>query len=256
MAAFVPHARTTDQDVGGGSGPLSNEVAAPSTDESGTTSEARQQRSRGARSNAPTSSPAEAPQEPGISSTSDVAPGPLGGLEPVRRDAAGRCSSGEGGTCIDGCGTLAGASPVITAPQRDPNCGTSSDISPPWILFCDDGKPIAILPAGRPGEVANVAHMKPEEARRIVTLANKLHDEFALARMERIEREISGLADDVAGLVDEIADADRLASAEREIEEYRRGWTLPGWTCQACGLFTGTAREQLTNCRGCGAPRP
>ena len=132
-----------------------------------------------------------------------------------------------------------------------------SDLSPPWVLFCDAGKPVAILPAGRPGEVASVGLMSLEDAQRIVALTNKLHDELTLARLEHIEREISGLADDVAGLVDEIADADRLASAERELEEYRRsGLPMPGFICGACGVFTGCAVRENTQCRCCGEARP
>jgi hypothetical protein len=34
------------------------------------------------------------------------------------------------------------------------------------------------------------------------------------------------------------------------------GLVLPGWTCNACGAFTGTAKEQLTQCRCCGTPKP
>jgi hypothetical protein len=33
---------------------------------------------------------------------------------------------------------------------------------------------------------------------------------------------------------------------------------LPGWTCPKCGVFTGTAKFDLRECRNplCGAPRP
>lgn len=34
------------------------------------------------------------------------------------------------------------------------------------------------------------------------------------------------------------------------------GLLLPGWTCLACGVFTGTAKEQHTACRCCGTARP
>lgn len=46
------------------------------------------------------------------------------------------------------------------------------DLSPPWILFVDNGKPVAILPAGRTGEVANVSHLTMKEAKAIVAKAN------------------------------------------------------------------------------------
>ena len=34
------------------------------------------------------------------------------------------------------------------------------------------------------------------------------------------------------------------------------GILLPGFTCAACGIFTGFEKEEHTACRGCGAPRP
>jgi hypothetical protein len=33
------------------------------------------------------------------------------------------------------------------------------------------------------------------------------------------------------------------------------GILLPGWDCQVCGMFTGTAKFDLKECRCCGAPR-
>jgi hypothetical protein len=48
-----------------------------------------------------------------------------------------------------------------------------TSLSPPWILFTDRGKPVAILPAGRPGEVANIEGMSMETAMRIVNAANE-----------------------------------------------------------------------------------
>lgn len=47
---------------------------------------------------------------------------------------------------------------------------------PPWILFTDQGKPMAILPAGRPGEVANVEGLSIEAAQAIVNAANSAID--------------------------------------------------------------------------------
>jgi hypothetical protein len=48
-----------------------------------------------------------------------------------------------------------------------------ADLSPPWILFCDGGAPIAILPAGRPGEVLNVEGWPLEKAEALVAAANQ-----------------------------------------------------------------------------------
>ena len=33
------------------------------------------------------------------------------------------------------------------------------------------------------------------------------------------------------------------------------GLLLPGWTCAGCRAFNGAAKELLTECRNCGAPR-
>ncbi len=47
-----------------------------------------------------------------------------------------------------------------------------NDLSPPWTLIIDQGKPVSIVPSMRLGEVANVEGMKMEDAERIVRLAN------------------------------------------------------------------------------------
>lgn len=58
-----------------------------------------------------------------------------------------------------------------------------TDLSPPWILFIDCNKPVAILPAGRLGEVANVEHLSMEQAKKVVRLANEIHHELVEAKM-------------------------------------------------------------------------
>jgi hypothetical protein len=68
------------------------------------------------------------------------------------------------------------------------------DLSPPWVLFCDKGKPFAIFPAGRPGEVANVKHLSMERAQKIVRLANELHEALVEASFERIDDAVQALA--------------------------------------------------------------
>lgn len=45
-------------------------------------------------------------------------------------------------------------------------------LAPPWIIFSDEGKSVAILPAGRPGEVANVEALPDETVEAIVQAAN------------------------------------------------------------------------------------
>lgn len=46
-------------------------------------------------------------------------------------------------------------------------------LEPPWVLFTDKGRPIAILPAGRPGEVANVEGLSLDQANAIVRAASE-----------------------------------------------------------------------------------
>lgn len=72
------------------------------------------------------------------------------------------------------------------------------DMGPPWILFTDKGKPVAILPAMRPGEVANVAHLKMKQAKEIVRLANELHGMLFMAKLEGLQDSIARLAISVA----------------------------------------------------------
>ena len=69
-----------------------------------------------------------------------------------------------------------------------------SDTSPPWVLFTDGGRAIAILPAGRPGEVANVEHLTARQAQKIVNLANRIHQELVRAKLDRLERDLLALS--------------------------------------------------------------
>ena len=67
-------------------------------------------------------------------------------------------------------------------------------LAPPWVLFLHEGKPKAILPAGRPGEVADVSHLTMAEARDIVRLANEIHDEIVRARFRGVDSHVRKLA--------------------------------------------------------------
>jgi len=69
----------------------------------------------------------------------------------------------------------------------------SQDLAPPWVLFVDKGKPVAILPAGRPGEVADVRHLSMKEAQRIVRLGNQLRDALVASKLREIEAELGAL---------------------------------------------------------------
>ena len=58
-------------------------------------------------------------------------------------------------------------------PQPKPRAGVSTDLAPPWVVFLDRGKPVAILPAGRPGEVADVRGVPAATVWAIVEAANQ-----------------------------------------------------------------------------------
>jgi hypothetical protein len=73
-----------------------------------------------------------------------------------------------------------------------------SDKSPPWVLFTDRGKPVAILPAGRPGEVMNVNHLTMNEAREIVRAGNHLYRLLTVCRLNRLTLELGKLADELS----------------------------------------------------------
>lgn len=60
------------------------------------------------------------------------------------------------------------------------------DLRPPWIIFSDQGKPVAILPAGRPGEVADVRGMEMADVQRIVDAANSGYRGHAEEFMDRM----------------------------------------------------------------------
>ena len=62
-----------------------------------------------------------------------------------------------------------------------------SDKSLPWVLFVDKGKPVAILPAMRPGEVAKVGHLTMDEAQEIVNTANRLYNMLVQAKFKWVE---------------------------------------------------------------------
>jgi hypothetical protein len=65
------------------------------------------------------------------------------------------------------------------------------DLSPPWMLFVDKGRPVAILPAGRLGKVADVEKLTMQEAREIVRIANAIHHRLVLEELSGIERDMA-----------------------------------------------------------------
>lgn len=59
--------------------------------------------------------------------------------------------------------------------------------------------------------------------------------------------------DDLRALFEPRARAQAHAADTRKAP--RVGIVLPGWTCNACGIFNGEEKEQLESCRLCGRPR-
>lgn len=68
------------------------------------------------------------------------------------------------------------------------------NLAPPWVLFSDKDKPVAILPAMRPGEVCSVTHLTMKEAQRIVNVANELYSLAFEARLKGISKAIENIA--------------------------------------------------------------
>lgn len=74
-------------------------------------------------------------------------------------------------------------------------------LGPPWILFTDKGKPVAILPAGRPGEVAKVDHLTLEQAKELVAAANAIHNEETLLRLKYMHWKVRSDLDELNSLL-------------------------------------------------------
>lgn len=70
---------------------------------------------------------------------------------------------------------------------------SAPDLDPPWVLFSVDGKPEAILPAGRPGEVASVRGVSLDDAQRIVSIANSQRDDPLGAAIDALAAYGTGL---------------------------------------------------------------
>lgn len=97
-------------------------------------------------------------------------------------------------------------------------------LGPPWVLFTDDGAPVAILPAGRPGQVARILATSLEDAARIVAITNAMRaqrDELEKDRdmwrgeCESLSREL-GLPPTMRPAEGELARFYSLALAQRD----------------------------------------
>lgn len=73
--------------------------------------------------------------------------------------------------------------------------------SGPWsetstCLAClPHGRPVAILPAGRPGEVVNVERLTMKEAREIVRIANAIHHRLVREKLAGLEKHVASMVE-------------------------------------------------------------
>ena len=77
---------------------------------------------------------------------------------------------------------------------------TEPDLNPPWVLFTDNGKPVAILPAMRPGQVCSVEGYSMEEAQSIVDAANRAHWASRIRILGAVSSEICDVTREMAEL--------------------------------------------------------
>ncbi len=75
-------------------------------------------------------------------------------------------------------------------------------------------------------------------------------------RAQRCELQVLRVELDEATAMKEAFGQKSYQLQQHVIELEGGGLLLPGWTCLACGVFTGTAKEQHTACRCCGTARP
>lgn len=108
-----------------------------------------------------------------------------------------------------------------------------ADLSPPWILFCDGGAPIAILPAGRPGEVLNVEGWPLEKAQALIDAANQESASFNARMTKATERllELSARTDEAAAPQPAETEAwvlcsERMPQDEQPVWLFEDGWAV------------------------------
>ncbi len=108
--------------------------------------------------------------------------------------------------------------------------GAQRDIKPPWVIFSDKGKPVAILPAGRPGEVANVEGLTMAQVQAIVNAANAVVHAETTEKLGLLEVALKiGVAQEESKRTLRNA-LDLLESYEWHFEDRGAEWNV----CQVC----------------------
>ncbi len=59
------------------------------------------------------------------------------------------------------------------------------DLGPPWALFTSQGRPVSVMPAGRPGDVFSVEGWTMADALDLVNTANEMHYRAEINRARR-----------------------------------------------------------------------
>ncbi len=75
--------------------------------------------------------------------------------------------------------------------ESDP---TGLGLEPPWVLFVDQGRPISIMPAGRPGDVFSVVGWRMADAKAVVRAVNAIHSLAPAQLADEAIREMSARA--------------------------------------------------------------
>ena len=76
------------------------------------------------------------------------------------------------------------------------------------------------------------------------------------ARIRQLERENKAYLENLSAVQTRCTELINESRALKiEFAAQKSGLTLPGWTCASCQGFNGSAKEERTECRGCGAAR-
>ncbi len=74
---------------------------------------------------------------------------------------------------------------------------TETDTKPPWVLFCEGDKPLAILPAGRPGEICTTEGWSKAFAQAVVDGANRASASEVLGRLQKLRDDVRAATEEL-----------------------------------------------------------